>query len=178
MIETYLKEITICSWIGAMEAEVQANIFAYHHDIKASDACLRALDRAERITGQMGDDIYWTKFGSASLAGYKGVCFKQLRKPVQAQSVLLEALKTISKDIPGGQATALTDLAGAYAQQGEIEEACNRATQALTIISKQSKSVNTLQRVCDFRLDLEQWASSAHVKYLDEQIAMTRIHLM
>lgn len=75
-------EITISCWIAAMEAEVQANIFAYYHDIKASGACLRALDRAERINeiGQTEKDVFWTKFGSASLAGYKGVCFKQLPK--------------------------------------------------------------------------------------------------
>jgi transcriptional regulator with XRE-family HTH domain len=170
-------EITVYCWIAAMEAEVQANIFAYYNEIKASDACLSALERAECITERVGNDAYWTKFGPTSLAGYKGVCFKQLHKPLQAQIVLIEALNTISKDVPGGQATALTDLAGAYAQQGEIEEACNRATQALKIIAEQNKSVNILQRVCDFRLDLERWASSSHVRNLDEQIAMTRIHI-
>jgi transcriptional regulator with XRE-family HTH domain/tetratricopeptide (TPR) repeat protein len=170
-------EITICCWIAAMEAEVQANIFAHYNDVQAFNACSEALDRARRIIEQTGDDAYWTKFGPASLAGYKGVCFKQLRKPVEAQIVILNALDTINKDVPGGQATMLTDLAAAYAQQGEIEEACNRASQALTIIDNQTKSVNALQRVLDFRPSLKQWVSTSHVRDLDEQIAITRIHI-
>lgn len=165
-------------WIAAIEAEVQANIFARYNDIKASDACLKALDRAECITEQAESDPYWTKFGAASLAAYKGVSFRHLRKPVQAQIVLHQALNTISKDFQGSCGTVLTDLAGAYAQQGEIEEACNRATQALHIISEQNKSVNVFQRVCDFRLELESWASTSYVEDLDEHIAITRIHIM
>lgn len=171
------NEITICCWIAAMEAEVQANIFAYHNDIQAFNACLEALDHAQRIIEQPGDDAFWTKFGPASLAGYKGVSFKQLRKPVEAQSVLLNALDAISKDVSGGQATMLTDLAATYAQQGEIEEACNRASQALAIINNQTKSVNALQRILDLRPGLEKWASASLVRDLDEQIAMTRIHI-
>ncbi len=169
---------TICCWIAAMEAEVQSNIFAHNNDIQALNNCLKALDRAEHISEQKGDDAFWTKFSPASLAGYKGVCYKQLQKPVEAQIVILDALSAITKDIPGGQATMLTDLAAAYAQQGEIHEACNRASQALSIINDQIKSVNTLQRVIDFRSSLEQWKSTPYVRNLDEQIAMTHVHII
>lgn len=171
-------DITICCWIAAIEAEVQANIFAHHNDIQALNASLEALDHAERIVEQAGDDTFWTKFSPASLAGYKGICFKQLQKPEEAQIVILDALNTITKDIPGGQATMLTDLAAAYAQQGEIEEACNRASQALSIINDQTQSVNALQRVIDFRANLERWASTSHIRNLDEQIAMAHVHIM
>lgn len=117
-------ETTICCWITAIEAEVQSNIFAHYNETQAFDACLKALEHAELISEQTEDDVFCTKFSPASLAGYKGVCYKQLRKPAQAQSV------------------------------------------------------NALQRVRDFRAGLEQWKSTSHVRDLDEQIAMTHIHIM
>ncbi len=159
------------SWIAAIEAEVQANL-------QAPSLSLKALERAEIIVDQPAEkDIYSTKFTSASLSGYKGVCYVRLCMPKEAQTVLNDALKSISKDVPGGQATVLTDLAGTYAQQGEIEQACDYASQALVIISNQNKSVNTLQRIRDLRLQLEMWKSTSHVKSLDEQIADTYMHI-
>jgi len=168
---------TIRFWIAAMEAEVHARLYASQLDPIASSTCLKALEKAEYIIEQPGKDPYWTKFGSASLAAYKGVCFRHLHKPEDAQAVLLEALTSINKDVPGGQATTLVDLGSAYAQQGKIEEACTSATQALEIITKQNKSVNTLQRVHDLRLELEPWASTSYVRNLDEQIMITHLHI-
>jgi transcriptional regulator with XRE-family HTH domain len=151
--------VTRC-WIAAREAEVLANL-------GETDACLEALERAEAIGDQPGDDPYWTQFGLPSLAGYKGVCYVRLRQSASAQSVLLDALTSL----PSRQATTLTDLAGSYAQQGEVEEACKRAGQALTLI-EQRKSMKTLQRLSNFRRALDPWQDTTYVRELDEQIVL------
>jgi len=165
-------------WLAAMEAEVHAKLFTSQFDQVVSSRSLKALEEAENIIDQPEeDDRYCTKFSPASLAAYKGVCFRHLQKPREAEQVLREALASIHKNVPGGQATALVDLGSVYAQQGKIEEACNSATQALEIISKQNKSVNTLQRVYDFRRELEPWASTSYVRNLDEQIMVTRLRI-
>ncbi len=159
--------ITTRAWLAAREAEAQANI-------GASNACYRALEQAETVGNQqsVGDDPFWTHFSLPSLAGYKGVCYVRLYHPL-AQDVLLEALTSL----PSRKATTLVDLAGNYAQSGEVEEACKRASQAL-VLTEQNKSVNTLQRIFDFRLMLDTWSTSQYVKDLDQQIAATRASLI
>ncbi len=159
---------TTKAWIAAREAELQANL-------GLSDACIKALEQAETVDHQQQreDDPYWTQFSPSSLSGYKGVCYVRLRQPAKAQKVLLEALETL----PSRQATTLTDLAHSYALQGEIEEACRHAGQALTL-SEQKRSVSVLQRIHNVRTDLEPWATSSYVKNLDEQIATTHISLL
>src|SRR5450755_3282041 len=159
--------ITTRAWLAAREAEAQANI-------GASNACYRALEQAEAVGNQqsVGDDPFWTHFSLPSLAGYKGVCYVRLYHPL-AQDVLLEALTSL----PSRKATTLVDLAGNYAQSGEVEEACKRAGQAL-VLTEQNKSVNTLQRIFDFRPMLDTWSTSQYVKDLDQQIAATRAGLV
>jgi len=165
-------------WLAAMEAEVYAKLFASQPDLIASSGSLKALEEAENIIDQPeAGDRYWTMFSSASLAAYKGVCFRHLQKPEEAELALLEALASIHKGIPGGQATALIDLSSVYAQQGKIEEACSSTTHALEVIGKQNKSINTLQRVYDLRSELEPWASTSYVRNLDEQIMVTRLRI-
>jgi transcriptional regulator with XRE-family HTH domain len=159
--------ITTRAWLAAREAEAQANI-------GATGACYKALEQAEMVSDQrlVGDDPLWTHFSLPSLAGYKGVCYVRLCHP-QAQDALLEALTSL----PSRKATTLVDLANSYAQSGEVEEACKRAGQALAL-TEQNKSVNTLQRICDFRPALDTWSTSRYVKDLDQQIAATRTNLI
>lgn len=152
--------VTTRAWLAAREAEAQANI-------GDANACLEALDKANIIDNQslVEDDPFWTHFSPPSLVGYKGVCYVRLRHPY-AQDVLLEALTTL----PSRQATTLVDLANSYAQTGEIEEACKRASQAL-VLTEHNQSANTLQRIKDFRPELDLWSNSPYVKNLDAQIA-------
>jgi len=134
----------------------------------------KALEQAEAVSDQqlVGDDPLWTHFSLPSLAGYKGVCYVRLCHPL-AQDALLEALTSL----PSRKATTLVDLANSYAQSGEVEESCKRAGQAL-VLTEQNKSVNTLQRVYDFRPALDTWSTSQYVKDLDQQIAATRASLI
>jgi transcriptional regulator with XRE-family HTH domain len=168
---------TIHYWIAAAEAEFHARMYAHAPDPSISHASLQALEEAEHILDQSDEDRYWTVFGPARWPAYKGACFRHLRRLEEAEAALLEALTTTNIDVPSGQAITLVDLGSVYAQQGEIEEACKRVTQALMITSNQTGSANTLQRVVDFRQELAPWASSSDVQNLDEQIMVVRLQL-
>lgn len=61
--------------------------------------------------------------------------------------------------------------------QREIEKACRRAGQALTYI-EQRKTIKLLQRIGNFRSELDSWASTSYVTNLDRQITTTRINLI
>ncbi len=163
-------------WIAAVEAEVYAKLYALHPNPSAQSACLRLLDEAESITNTIEEDPYQINFGPASLAAYKGVCFRYLHKPQEAQVVLQAALTSLGANQIVSQATTLTDLASSYAQQGEVEEACIRASQALTL-AERARSVNALRRILEFRNEMEQWESTAYVEDLDGQLAVTRLRI-
>ncbi|MBV9691320.1 MAG: hypothetical protein JO202_16590 [Ktedonobacteraceae bacterium] len=73
-------------------------------------------------------------------------------------------------------AIILTELAEAYVQQGEIEEACKQARQALEV-TLQTKSLHSLQRIETLRPQLERWASTSYVQDLDDVLLMTRLRM-
>ncbi len=169
--------ITTKSWLAAMEAEAHANQFRATI-VRSSSMCLQALERAEAVGSQpkAGDDPYGTGFSAGNLAAFKGVCYLRLRQPENAQAVLHAALKETPSLTEHRAAIILTDLAEAYVQQGEIEEACQHARHALEI-TLQTKSLHSLQRVETLRPQLEGWASTSYVQDVDDVLLMTRLRM-
>ena len=155
----------ISPWISAIEAEVYASM-------GDSDACSRALERAEQITTQKTTDLYATGFNISRLAGYKGACFVRLGKPEFARSALNEALRLLNPSAIRRQSTLFTDLAKTYIQQNEIEEACKLAAQAL-MLTTQTHSLSVLQRIRGICDELDQWKETQPVQELNNQFSAT-----
>jgi tetratricopeptide (TPR) repeat protein len=174
---TRTATITTTSWLAAMEAEAHANQFRATI-VRSSSMCLKALERAEGVVNQpkTGDDPYGTGFSPGNLAAFKGVCYLRLRQPENAQGVLHVALKETPSLTEHRAAIILTDLAEAYVQQGEIEEVCKHARQALEI-TLQTKSLHSLQRIESLRSQLETWASTSYVQGLDDVLIVTRLRM-
>ncbi len=152
---------TTRAWLAAVEAEIRANK-------GEQDACFKALELAELVTSstQPEDDPYMTTFTPSLLAGYKGVCYLRLHQPQAAQAALQEALLHANTS---SRCYVLTDLAAAFAEQKEIEEACKRAGQALAITTS-ATPMDVLQRIGSFRGQLEPWQDVQAVKDLDKHI--------
>jgi len=167
---------TIRYWIAAVEADVHAKLYALSPNSASQNTCIRLLDGAESIAAISEEDPYRINFDPASLAAYKGVCFRYLNKPREAQGVLQTALASLGSNQFVSQANTLTDLASSYAQQGEVEEACICAGRALNLAEK-AKSVNVLRRILEFRSEMEQWNSTLYVEDLDGQLAVTRLRI-
>ena len=160
---------TTRAWLAAVEAEVQANM-------NKLDACTRSLEQAEIVTDralQPEEDPYKTTFSRPLLAGYKGVCYLRLKKPDMAQVILQEALAQPNSPSIYLQSSMLTDLATTYTQQGEIEEACRVATQAVTM-TIYTRIPSMRQYLWDFRQQLERWEHTQAVKDLDKQLRLLR----
>ncbi len=163
----------IRAWLLAREAEVHANI-------NDADACFRALEKAEFYlnAAQPGEapsyaflenavDIHFTR---SMLLGYKGACYTRLKKPSQAQAALKEDLTSMDPARAIHNGIVLVDLARAYVQQGEIEEAHRYANDALSVMV-QLRSGRVFQRILNLRQELEPWKDTAYVQNLDEQIS-------
>lgn len=97
-------------------------------------------------------------------------CYTRLNHPEAAQAVLREDM--VSMDPARGihNAIVLVDLARTYIQQGEIEETCKYASEALGIMI-QLRSARVLQRLLALRGELEPWKRTEYVRNLDQRIA-------
>lgn len=160
-------------WLAAIEAEVQANF----GDIST---CLKALDEAEQIEDQphFMEDSYLVHFDRSLLGGYQGACFSKLYHPEDTQSIiylekaqnaLINALALLDPALIQRQPTFLTDLASTYVEQGEIEEACRRAIQAVTFAT-QIKLQKVIRRLLSLRRKLEPWKDTRYVQALDSHL--------
>jgi len=155
---------TTRAWLSAVEAEALANL---HQEAP----CRKALELSETLLEQVqpGETSY-IRFSRTALLGYKGICAIRLEEPDAAQDVLMDALTSMEPHRIRHKSIVLIDLATTYIQQGEIEEACRYASQALILITH-TQSTRVFQRILTFRRQLEPWKMVIAVKHLDEQIA-------
>ena len=165
---------TICAWLAAIEAEVQANL-------DNLEGCRRALDGAECVDEHTYslEVSHWIHFDRSLLGGYQGICFLRLYRPgntersallLNAKNSLTNALELLDPTLMRRRPTYLADLASVNIRQGEIEEACERANQTIAI-AVQIKSQMVTERLFTLRRELEPWKNTWHVKNLDEHLA-------
>jgi len=159
----------ILAWIASMEAEAYANLHDEH-------ACLQVLGQVERFMerSKNGEDHLEIKFDYARFVGYKGVCHLRLRQAEAALSALNEGVTAVGTLSARQKSIIVADTAAAYTQQGEIEEACRLAIQALAM-TDQTKSLLASQRILDVRREMNQWKTSQPVKEFDTQLVLRGI---
>jgi tetratricopeptide (TPR) repeat protein len=162
------------AWLTMMEAEALARVEGQ------KEACLLTLRKVddlfyeqtqEREDAPNKDDRRWTGFNQSTLIGYKGSCYLSLHQPEEARSMLLTTLETLSPDLTHRRSLILSDLAVSYIQSQEIEEACSVATQAL-ILTAQSKSPRSLQRLKSVQQSLSPWRNLACVRRFSNAMKM------
>jgi len=161
----------IVCWLAAVKAEVYAHL----GDAEACDASLHVA-RALALQASTAEDRYATGFNPSRLAGYEGACFVQLRQPERALPALQQALTLLDPQAIRRQSTLFTDMGIAYAQQGDMQRACQFATQALAI-TMQTKSLSVLERVRQVYTELEPWKDMEDVKDLERQLETTTIRI-
>lgn len=159
-----IKSPRIACWLALVEAEVHAHL----GDEVACDASIQAAKHLSEHE-LLGEDRYATGFSPSRLAGYEGACFVRLRKPERALPALQRALALLDPHAIRRQSTIITDMGIAHAQQGNIQEACTLANQALTI-TVQTKSRAVLERVRTLHQELEPWKGTKEVKDLSRHL--------
>jgi hypothetical protein len=153
------------AWLCGAEAEA-------HAVADNADACLRALDCAEAtLDGAQPDETprWVAHFDRSHLVRWQGQCLVQLARPAAAQPVLQEAVRSVDLSFVRARASMLVDLAASFLQQGEIEEGCRIATQALTL-ARSTRSARCEQRIVVLRSQVQLGADTPAVRQLDEQL--------
>jgi len=151
------------AWLASLEAELHATLA----DRRATEAALRRADRAMRLASTQrrpGIDF----FSTAKLAAYKGSCFMLLGRPARAQEHCQEALAMLS---PAAHTRAFVelDLATTFAQQSEVERACELARATLTRLGPDERTPRLVRRAQDFRRSLDRNGSARTVRDFDEE---------
>ena len=100
----------------------------------------------------------------------------RLRQPDRALPALQQALTLLDPQAMRRQSTLFTDMGIAYAQQGDMQRACQFAMQALAITT-QTKSLSVLERVRQVYTELEPWKDMEEVKDLERQLETTTIRI-
>jgi transcriptional regulator with XRE-family HTH domain len=164
---------TVCAYLAVVEAEIQSIL-------GNQEFCLKSLGAAACVEDRQysKQEMHWLHFDYSRLAGYQGTCFKRLYHPEdarthtfldRAQRTLADALTQLDPAHVQRRPALLIDIAGTYAQQGEVEGACGYAIQALPILA-QTKSQTVAKRLLTLRQELERWHETQYVKNLDQQM--------
>ncbi len=133
---------------------------------------MNALDQAEHDLAAVGNDQdarrpRLTFFDEAYLIGERGTTLARLG---EARESLDHALSTLDLNMVKSRPRLLAALARTYVTDGDIDEACRIATEALVIVDHLQVEPN-LGAVLELRQELEPWAASAPVHDLDERLA-------
>jgi len=136
-------------------------------------AAWRDLDLAEDLVERLPfrDDGLFAHWDAARIAGYRGSCAMALGRPREAVAVLETALAATSPALRGQHCAVTTDLAAAYAEQGEVERSCRLLTASLDA-AQRSGLEELVLRIVGARRHLGRWQESAHVRQLDERLLL------
>lgn len=171
---TQTPDSAVQAWLGAMEAEIQAHL-------QNRNACLQSLIHMERGFGTSPSQTisYLFEFNPVLLLGYKGVCLQHIYQKQQPEThhFLEEAKEALEQALQSNAPLKrklyyLTDLAGVYAHQGEVERACYYTSQTISLILQIGNGSKTIQQhLLQTRALLHPYQETTHVHTLDEQMA-------
>jgi tetratricopeptide (TPR) repeat protein len=167
---TFARRCTITTqhaWLASLEAELHATLA----DRCATEAALRRADRAMRLASTEARRPGIDFFSSGKLSAYKGSCFMLLGQPTQAWEHCQEALALLS---PAAHTRAFVELdfATTFAQQSEVDRACDVARATLTRLGPDERTPRLVRRVQDFRRSLNRNGSARSVRDLDEEFQL------
>jgi transcriptional regulator with XRE-family HTH domain len=154
------------SWLSARLAEERA----IQGDAVGSERHLHRAAAALASTSAKGEGIF-VCCDPAWLAGFAGNCALLLGRPAVASSILEETLGA-DLALTSQRSAVLTDLGVAYAQQGEVERACELMGEAVAVAST-ARLAELLGRAHRARREhLVAWADSPAVRQLDEKFQL------
>lgn len=125
---------------------------------------------------------YLHRFDDAQCNGFRSVCYQLLydSKNVETVRLLEQARGTLENALldssvsPRRKQLYRTDLAKAYAIQGEIEKACDLAIQTVQEVN-QATAKHVFQRLGEIQRLLQPWKKTPSVKCFNEALHITRM---
>jgi tetratricopeptide (TPR) repeat protein len=157
------------AWLATLEAEA--------HALTGDEPrCRAAMERAgtemRSAAGAGGDARPRVTFLDDSyLDGECGLFLARLGHAEEARQYLEPALATLGAERIKTRTRLLTALGAAYANEGEIDEACRLGSEALQLARTQAVQPN-LDDIRALRRQLEPWKDAMPVRQLDELLRL------
>jgi len=154
-------------WLDGLEARSCA---ALRRDARAREALARAEARLE---GTAPDQrLHGMDFAGPhlDLSYYRGTSLVLLRRPSQAQPLLVDALAVQGSQRRKGRSIVLLALATTYLQQLELERACELAGEAMALPAAERIGPITA-RWRELREGMAPWQGTRVVRELDDRVA-------
>jgi tetratricopeptide (TPR) repeat protein len=155
------------AWLASLDAEASAMLGDASGALNALEHSEAAIEATEDTDGVRPIVSF---FDRARLAGEQGLCYVRLRRFDDAKTAFQTGLAQLDASSKI-RARLLTGLATVHVRQGEIEQACRIAGEALRIATR-TRTALSLQQVYDVRRQLERWQDSRPVRELDEQLRL------
>lgn len=135
-------------------------------------ACLTALDEAETALGKIDDQApgYIYIYGEGLHISNCGECHLGLGDARRAVDYAQRSLAALNPSLTRIVALTSVDLARAYAQSHEIEEAARLLGDAGEIAARNS-SIRLIKVLKQGRTDLQPWADATAVRELDDRLS-------
>ncbi len=157
------------SWIAEATGEA-------HALVGETTAGTQALHDAETLFDRVRPEHTppWLGFfnDASHAARLKGRCLMRLRQPGAAEASLRDALELLPSTFVRERSGTLVDLATVHVHQGEIEQACHVARQALTS-ARRTGSHRNIHRPRTLRGRLHAWTHLQEVHDLDREFLAT-----
>jgi tetratricopeptide (TPR) repeat protein len=153
------------AWLAAMEAKAHAGLGDARPCSEALGQATDAIENAGPAENRLGTDF----FDVPRLLAFKGTCALLLHQPRAARAVLAEGLALRPPSDVKGRSLARLDLAAAYVQEREPEQAHATALEALSI-PPQYRVGPILQRARRVQADLAPWSDERPVRDLADQL--------
>jgi tetratricopeptide (TPR) repeat protein len=158
------------SWVHGRRAEE-------HSDQGDDVASGRDLESAYRVLGSSSDNNLFSSLDSAWLDNYRGARAVKLGRSDEAIRIYEGVLQYTDPQLLWERTLALTQLATAWAQREELEQACWLLAEAAASAAANgyTTGLRLVVRVRDRQLG--RWRSEPHVRALDEAIRSARAAL-
>jgi tetratricopeptide (TPR) repeat protein len=154
--------------LRAYTADVAARAYAAGGQ---RDACVEALDTAHAaLTKADHQTQSYTTYDQAIHISIRGGCHLKLGETDPAVSYAQQSLKLLDRSRARGLALTIIDLAEAYVQCTEIDEAAQLLGDAGNIAAGHS-SCRLIGRLEQARASMQPWQHTAAVRTLDERLA-------
>ncbi|MFG1900352.1 hypothetical protein [Micromonospora carbonacea] len=154
------------SWLGEATGEAYGLLDEPHRGMIALAGAERAFDGVSR-----DNTPAWLSFFNADChaARLKGRCLTRLSRPTDATRSLYEALTLLPADFVRERSGTFIDLAVAYTQMNQIEQACHAATEA-DVLARRTGSERNRKRLRQLLVDLLPWSGLDCVQSLYRQV--------
>jgi hypothetical protein len=160
------------SWALAAQAQAYARL-------GQAGLCQARLEKAAELLSVAAasgeEEPSWVEsWDESRLRGYVGTCYLKLRQPIRAREALSGALAGAEESQVKYRSTYLADLATAYAQERDTEQACGHAELALALAAPMAYDV-TLRRLHGLRIQLRSWSGDRYVDQLEEKLRLAAV---